>query len=583
MHQKRKLSKKSVVRELKLETRLPSSSGTNQITSSGIVNSQHKFQLVILSTGIGLLSFWVYLRTLYPSVAGGDSTEFAFAACQFSVPHPPGYPTFLMLSHAFVRLLPWWGSAAARANAAAAACGSGAAALVSLAAWEATGHAPAALAAAGVFAFGRLVWSYAIQSEVFALNNLFAAALLYLAAKYDRSPSDRTAYLGAFVCGLALTNQHTIIFYIAPIALFVLARGGRALLTPPKVAALSLLGIAGLLPYAVIAWRSSFGLPGSWGDLTTVQGFLTHILRREYGTFRLFAGAERGDHRFWLGLRLYATNLVREMHPLGAALLLFGIVAAFVGSKARAGADGRRGLFPGARLCVGCWALYTVVFHYIGNLPIEQELYLGVHERFWMQAHVAAHVLMGVGASAAGRGLDALFPAAGAAAGRPPWLSPSAVVAVAAVAAQIGRNYRAVDESGNFHVLRFGRELLRPLPANARLLVKGDLITNTARYLQVCEGYRDDVQMADMSMMTYPWFKKVQAKNLPGFVWPNAFYHPFQPEGYSMRQFLEANMKAGDVFMAGGWYPNDPTPLAAFGHLPWGLASKVVRACGGPF
>lgn len=49
----------------------------------------------------------VYLQTLFPSVAGGDATEFAFAACQFSVPHPPGYPTYLLLSHLFVRYLPW--------------------------------------------------------------------------------------------------------------------------------------------------------------------------------------------------------------------------------------------------------------------------------------------------------------------------------------------------------------------------------------------------------------------------------------------------------------------------------------------
>ena len=40
----------------------------------------------------------VYLLTLYPSVPGGDSGELLAEACQFGVAHPPGYPTFILLS-----------------------------------------------------------------------------------------------------------------------------------------------------------------------------------------------------------------------------------------------------------------------------------------------------------------------------------------------------------------------------------------------------------------------------------------------------------------------------------------------------
>jgi len=85
--------------------------------------------------------------------------------------------------------------------------------------------------------------------------------------------------------------------------------------------------------------------------------------------------------------------------------------------------------------------------------------------------------------------------------------------------------------------------------------------------------------MVDMSMMTYPWFREKQAKNVPGFVWPNKFYHPFEPEGFSMRTFLDANMKPPktELFMAGGWHPEDPTPHGVYDHLPWGFADKVVR------
>ena len=36
-----------------------------------------------------------------------------------------------------------------------------------------------------------------------------------------------------------------------------------------------------------------YSTPGAWGATHTVSGIITHILRKEYGTFRLFSGADR--------------------------------------------------------------------------------------------------------------------------------------------------------------------------------------------------------------------------------------------------------------------------------------------------
>ena len=40
----------------------------------------------------------VLVRTMHPTVAGGDSGELMGAACELGVAHPPGYPLFTMLS-----------------------------------------------------------------------------------------------------------------------------------------------------------------------------------------------------------------------------------------------------------------------------------------------------------------------------------------------------------------------------------------------------------------------------------------------------------------------------------------------------
>ena len=60
------------------------------------------------------------------------------------------------------------------------------------------------------------------------------------------------------------------------------------------------------------------------------------------------------------------------------------------------------------------------------------------------------------------------------------------------------------------YIRHYGAMHLEKLPANAILIVKGDVITNSIRYLQRCEGMRPDVQHLDQSMMTYKWFVRKQ-------------------------------------------------------------------------
>jgi hypothetical protein len=48
----------------------------------------------------------------------------------------------------------------------------------------------------------------------------------------------------------------------------------------------------------------------------------------------------------------------------------------------------------------------------------------------------------------------------------------------------------------------YGEAHLGPMPKNAVMIVKGDIITNSMRYLRVCENMRTDTTHLDQSMMT---------------------------------------------------------------------------------
>ena len=60
-------------------------------------------------------NFFVYLKTLTPTVYVGDSGELIAAAASLGIPHPPGYPLFVYLGKLFCLIFPF-GSIAFRLN-----------------------------------------------------------------------------------------------------------------------------------------------------------------------------------------------------------------------------------------------------------------------------------------------------------------------------------------------------------------------------------------------------------------------------------------------------------------------------------
>ena len=144
----------------------------------------------------------------------------------------------------------------------------------------------------GMFAFSPLIWQYATTAEVFPMNTFFAALIIYLVILFTTSHNLYIAYIGAFICGLALCNQHTIILYEIPLILWILYLLKHTIYTQPIILLiLSLSFLVGLIPYIYLPLSDALNpRPGSWGRPSTLHGFVHHILRRDYGTFKLYSG-----------------------------------------------------------------------------------------------------------------------------------------------------------------------------------------------------------------------------------------------------------------------------------------------------
>uniref|UniRef100_A0A7S4JJE5 DUF2723 domain-containing protein n=1 Tax=Guillardia theta TaxID=55529 RepID=A0A7S4JJE5_GUITH len=518
---------------------------------------------------------------MYPTVPGGDSGELIVAGCTAGLAHPPGYPLFTMLAILFHNIP--FGSPAWRVNLLSVFLSTGCAwfqfhSVVlweeSLSKdrggkggrrmWEWTVSVWAGVLTSLLMAFCPLLWMYSIQAEVFAMNNFFVSLFLYLTVRFYIFRETRIAFLGSLAIGLGLSNQHSLIFYALPLVLFVFITGFSVLCSPKNLLILVASGLVGLSPYVYLPLAGRQAAFGAWGELDTVDGFLTHFLRKEYGTFRLYSGNENSKigEQLWEALFLYVKNFTFE------STLVIGPFFFAVGlSRVVVDCFSSRRLNTAGFAFTCSFIFYMVVFHCLSNLPLDQPLYFGVHMRFWMQGHIIAFMLLGVGAAKIWRFVGSMRNVA------------AAITTIALCGLQVGLHYRAMDQSQNRFVYRYGLMHIENLPKNAILIVKGDVITNSIRYLQRCEGFRPDVQHLDQSMMTYEWFVKKQARHFRHIKFPNEVYNPYKPNGYSMATFLQKNAMNPKypAFLCGGWY-HDEIPAEMGGGIP-GFRTWNVGPC----
>ena len=508
------------------------------------------------AAAVGGLALAVYAASAHRFVAGGDSGELTVVAATLGVAHPPGYPLYALLGKAF-SLLPL-GTIAWRVSLLSAAANAAAAGLLASAVARWSSSLWAGVLAALLFAFSPLVWTYAVTAEVFALNNLFVAGLVFLAVRFAERPDIRTARWAALWIGLGLANHHTFVFYAAPFALWLSWQGRAVLGNPRTLAGLVGLIALGLLPYLYLPLA---GVPVplmGWGDTTTLDGFVRHVSRAEYGTFQLGTDRAVAEGAMARRLLLFVRAIPAELAYVGAPLALVGLVASL---RAR----GRGRLARLGALWLAAFLLYTVSFAALSNLGLDVPLAVTVQSRFWQQSLLLLCVWAGLGFAAAVLRLRAERAAA-------------VLVVVLGVSLLLSR-YRAQDRSGNLIFRDYGRALLEPLPPGALLLTQGDHVLGTLRYLQRIDGYRTDVAVLDQSQLGFDWAPRWVAAHFPDVVLPPPGV--YSAGGYDMRRFLDANLSRRPIYVAGGVLEWDRSLRPAYTTVPAGLAFKFVRVVDG--
>jgi hypothetical protein len=445
-----------------------------------------------------------YVAVARPYIVDGDNAEFAALGATGGVAHPSGYPLYLLV----LRAVPGSAYAAGIATAVIGALSI----LVLHAACRAWGARPlAATVAAGIFAGAPVVMRMNSQAEVFALNNLVVATVLWLAAR--DAPLRGLARAGALglVAGLGLADHMTCAL-VAPVGILGVVRGAREAGAIRAVGAALGGLVVGLSPYFYLATTVDTAI--SWGPVDDLADIIAMIARRDYGGPGSFAAS--GDSTLAANLGALLASLARAWLwlPLAVGLgaLAYRIARPDPGYASLRSASGASQPLPpvpaslrpadpgesraGWLALAASWLLAGPVLAATFNVRPEK-LGLYIVQRF----HILPALLLVVPVAV---GLDLVARRVA------PHAQPRRAVHVLAICAFVFAGARSLPylQRVRTHATELGIvNMLRSLPPSAVAMVSSDDLFYGAGYVQDVLGERPDVVVMSRPLLGFAWYR----------------------------------------------------------------------------
>jgi hypothetical protein len=328
----------------------------------------------------------------------------------------------------------------------------------------------AAFSAAGVFAFGQLLWSQATIAEVYALNALWAA--LVLAALLASGPA--RPYIAAFLCGIGLAHHLTAVWVVP--ALWPYFGLMRHWLSARRACVLLLCFLPGLLAYVYIPLRARVHPVPNWGLASNLPGLLWLVSGEAYHQYfgRVVPAQVLQRFAAWSGI------WVRDLGVIGLALALLGLWRSFE-------KDRRFTAFG---------------LSYVGLLSAYSMLYTtGDSYLYLLPAAAVAALWMAWGAYTLLRELNRL----GRTMQRLSWLAILVLLALPLLS--VVSRFGELDLSADREAYVSAESLLQAAAPQALILSRGDRQTFSLWYVRYGLRQRSDVMAIDRWLLALPWYR----------------------------------------------------------------------------
>ncbi len=168
----------------------------------------------------------IYTITMAPGITMGDAGELIAAASGLGVGHPPGAPTWTILTHFFTKIpisnIAW------RVNFASAVYAAGSCLMIFLIVKELLKVEKSwiveliALSVALTYGFTGTIWVNAVVAEVYALMALFSLLAFYTVILWQKKKQLRFIFSAGLFCSLGFGVHYQVALIFPALAVFVL-------------------------------------------------------------------------------------------------------------------------------------------------------------------------------------------------------------------------------------------------------------------------------------------------------------------------------------------------------------------------
>lgn len=475
-----------------------------------MMKQQKYFRSYIPPMILAVSTLCIYLTTMAPGLTwandGVDGGDLITAAATGGVPHPTGYPAYLLIARLF-QMIPL-GNLAYRTNLLSALATVLAALFIyflvirSLSPTESASEWQAGLLAGYAYSFSPIVWSQAVITEVYSLHAFFILLILYLVL-YPPPFLSRSSYMldaiSGLVMGLAMGNHLTTILLVPGVLLVSCIKPK----TDPTLAASP--ARSGLLKNMYIRWDSLsrillwFGIgcfiylilplramnqPSlNWGNPVTIERFWWLVSGQLYQTGYLQITPIEFMNRIQPMVGTY-------LQQFGVAGLIFGILGLILYFK------------PNRLYLLLIWMIFS--YSTFSCLYSSQDSYV-----YLIPAIIAFAICIGLGIG----GLRYVFVAKA----KVLWVNLIVLAFIYIFVFAIS-HWKQVDASQDFRAEEFGRETVESLPGEAIVFLQGDKAVFTLWYYHNALHERADIILIATDLLQYDWYQEVLISNYPSLI-----------------------------------------------------------------